>query len=231
MSTLIIGCHTGGIGDAVHDYIISTDNVKDHWFGRIYAPTLMELDVQRQGSVHAYILDHGPFDHIVYSAGLSALEWIKDASRQTMGRLMGVNALGMVDVAAVHETLFPNSVVRFVGIVSDAAHTPMRGSVAYCMSKAAAEMGIRVMARELAPLWTVVGASPGVVDDTGMTNRLAKEIPEFRGWTPEAARAYEDSSSVIGRRVTKQEVAEMVYFALTGPQALNGSILTINGGK
>jgi hypothetical protein len=63
-----------------------------------------------------------------------------------------------------------------------------------------------------------------------MTRELAEKIPAFRGWTEDQAREYEGVPP-IGRRVTKPEVAETLWFALTGPQALNGSIITINGGK
>lgn len=227
--TLIIGAHTGGIGDSVADEMLKHYMRND--FGRIHTPTLSDLNVQRAMSVEEYLAEHGPFDNIVYSAGTNKLEWIRDAKRHTMGNTMGVNALGMVDIAASHLALFPEHAVRFVAVVSDAAHTPMRGSIAYNMSKAAQEMGVRVMARELGALWTVVGVSPGVVEDTGMTRRNDVAIPEFRNWTPEQARLYEDASSVLGRRITKQEVAETILFALTGPRALNGSIITINGGK
>jgi NAD(P)-dependent dehydrogenase (short-subunit alcohol dehydrogenase family) len=227
IKTLIIGCHTAGIGDAYNQ-------VQRPGVG-VYSkrmPTISMLNVEDWVSIREYLAAEGPFDEIVYSAGISQLEWVKDVgTAQRYDRTQNINTRGVVLVASAHVELFPEHPVRYAVIVSDAAHTAMRGSVAYCVSKAGAEMAVMVLARELAPLWTVVGISPGVVDGTGMTNQLAKDIPEFRGWTPEAARAYEDKSSVLGRRVTKEEVAETILFALTGPQALNGSILTINGGK
>jgi NAD(P)-dependent dehydrogenase (short-subunit alcohol dehydrogenase family) len=225
MKTLVIGAHTGGIGDAVlaHPTTGRTPDVK--------APTLIDLDVTSEESIANYLRQHGPFDRVVYSAGVSRLSWVRDEGLAGMSEVMAVNTFGAVLMAAWHLELFPDHQVRYVVVVSDAAHTPMRGSIAYTMSKAALEMAVKSMARELAPGWIVVGVSPGVVDDTGMTNRLAKEIPEFRGWSPEVARAYEDSGSVLGRRVTKQEVARTIAFALDGPEALNGSIITINGGK
>lgn len=225
---LVIGAHTAGIGDAV------IERSKLLWGGETdtVAPTRAQLDLDESSSVWAYLAINGPFDEIVYSAGISKLQWITDITNHTdVSDVMGINATGAVLIAAAHSNMFPDHAVRYAVVVSDASDTPMRGSIAYCMSKAALEMAVRVMARELAPLWTVVAVSPGVVDDTGMTNQLAKLIPEFRGWTPEAARAYEDKGSVLGRRVTKQEVADTILFALTGPVALNGSTITINGGK
>ena len=228
MKTLIIGAHTGGIGDAV----AASDGIIGESSQRIvHIPTISDLDVRDQQSIDMYMMNHGPFDEIVYSAGVSQLKWIRDLNWRDLDKVLDINVAGAILVASAHTKLFPeHSGVRYVVIVSDAAHTPMRGSISYCVSKAAAEMAVRVMARELAPAWTVVGVSPGVVEGTAMTEGLAKEIPGFRGWTEDQAKAYEGTPP-IGRRVNKREVAETVLFALTGPQALNGSILTINGGK
>ena len=71
MKTLIIGAQTGGIGDEVMSHPALT--------GKKFAPRLEELDVRDQLSVQFYIAQNGPFDQIVYSAGVSQLQWIKDA--------------------------------------------------------------------------------------------------------------------------------------------------------
>lgn len=230
MKTLIIGTGTGGIGDEVEDVLIYDRDLQEEEI-EYHCPTIEQLDVRDQASIDTYMMNFGPFDEIVYSAGVSQLKWIQDLNWRDIDKVLDVNVAGAILVAAAHSKLFPeHPEVRYAVIVSDAAHTPMRGSISYCVSKAAAEMAVRCMARELAPSWTVVGISPGVVEGTAMTEALAKEIPEFRGWTEDQAREYEGTPP-IGRRVTKREVALTVLFALTGPQALNGSILTINGGK
>ncbi|WMI33153.1 oxidoreductase [Microbacterium phage RikSengupta] len=230
MKTLIIGTGTGGIGDEVEDVLIYDRDLQEEEI-EYHCPTIEQLDVRDQASIDTYMMNFGPFDEIVYSAGVSQLKWIQDLNWRDIDKVLDVNVAGTILVATAHSKLFPEHPgVRYAVIVSDAAHTPMRGSISYCVSKAAAEMAVRCMARELAPSWTVVGISPGVVEGTAMTEALAKEIPEFRGWTEDQAREYEGTPP-IGRRVTKREVAETVLFALTGPQALNGSILTINGGK
>lgn len=234
MKTLVIGAHTNGIGDAFVDHWAQAFPIVGADWDGMYRPTVQELNVRDEVSVRNYLAMNGPFDEIVYSAGMSQLQWVENIIREGHGAYdatQEINTRGVVLVASAHVRIFPEHPVRYAVVVSDAAHTPMRGSIAYCVSKAGAEMAVKVLARELAPLWTVVGVSPGVVDDTGMTNQLAVDIPEFRGWTNEQARAYEDKSSVLGRRVTKQEVAQSIFFALNGPQALNGSIITINGGK
>jgi NAD(P)-dependent dehydrogenase (short-subunit alcohol dehydrogenase family) len=226
MKTLIVGANTGGIGDALVE-VYDPESMEDV----LYTPTIEQLDVRAPDLMVEYVLQNGPFDRIVYSAGMSRLGWIKDLRARDLDRAFDVNLNGAILLASAHVKFFPEARVRYAVVVSDAAHTPMRGSIAYCVSKAGLEMAVRCMARELAPLWTVVGVSPGVVEDTPMTNQLGYDIPAFRSWTPAQAREYEDKTNVLGRRVDKQEVAETLLFALTGPEALNGSIIIINGGK
>jgi len=230
MKTLVIGAHTFGIGDAFIEHWGQQFFPEGANWDNMYQPTREQLDVRDNQAIMLYMMNHGPFDEIVYSAGVSQLKWMQDITWRDLDRVYDVNVAGAILVAATHRNLYPEHPVRYAVVVSDAAHTPMRGSIAYTTSKAALEMAVRNMARELAPLWTVVGVSPGVVEGTQMTRDLAKEIPDFRGWTEDQAREYEGVPP-IGRRVQKSEVAETLWFAITGPPALNGSIITINGGK
>jgi NAD(P)-dependent dehydrogenase (short-subunit alcohol dehydrogenase family) len=63
---------------------------------------------------------------------------------------------------------------KFVAISSNSARIARRRSLAYCASKAALSMGLRVAAREIAGgdacLW---GYEPGLLADTPMTNAVA----------------------------------------------------------
>jgi NAD(P)-dependent dehydrogenase (short-subunit alcohol dehydrogenase family) len=118
-----------------------------------------------------------------------------------------------------------------VAVSSDAAERPMRTSIAYCASKAALNMAVKVAARELAPEIRVNAVSPGMVSGTAMTEYIDDVVPEIRRWTPEAAARYEQSQIPAGRRATKDEVADLVYHTLCGPEYMTGSILTLNGGR
>lgn len=230
-STLILGTATGSIGDSLVVSFLDPFTGSPGPGNELHTPTQEQLDLTKESNIRSYVRDYGPFDEMVFTAGVSELKWIKDTRSIDLQRVFQINFEGAVLLAARHAELYPRHKVRYVVLISDAADTPMRGSLAYCASKAALEMAVRCMARELHPTFTVVGVSPGVVEDTGMTNALAEEIPAFRGWTPEQARAYEDKGSVLGRRVTKAEVERTILWALQGPEALNGSIITLNGGK
>jgi NAD(P)-dependent dehydrogenase (short-subunit alcohol dehydrogenase family) len=220
---LIVGAGTGGIGDAVAEVLR-----EDHG---LFLPGLSTLDVANDYSIEWYVGVHGPFDAIVYSAGYNKLDWISDLSSADYQRTFEINAFGLPLLVAAQHRIHGEPVPRVVAIVSDASDTPMRGSLAYTASKAAEAMIVRGMARELAPGTITVGVSPGVVDNTAMTEYINQTVPGFRGWTEDQARQYEMAGNVLGRRVTKEEVAQTVRFALTGPEALNGSIITLNGGK
>ncbi len=228
--TLIVGAHTGGIGDELAAVWRESNDVwPDGTDNELFAPTIDELDVTRPVSMRFYLSLHGPFDEIVYAAGVNILASVDDLNYDILDRTFAVNTFGLPLLLGAHLNQFPLAEGRAVQVISDAAHTPMRQSLAYCASKAAAEMALKVMARELHPSWTLVGVNPGVVEGTAMTDDIEKHVMEARGWTQEAAQAYETANSVLGRRVEKHEVANLLWYALRGPEALNGSIITING--
>jgi NAD(P)-dependent dehydrogenase (short-subunit alcohol dehydrogenase family) len=227
--TLLIGAHTQGIGDAFAELWIQED--QGYLGNGLVAPRRDDLDVTDAASIRDYLGKHGPFDEIVYSAGVQELCWVHGITESHLDKIFQVNVFGFILVVSDHIDLYPEGPLRVAVVVSDASDKPMRTSTAYCASKAALAMSVRTMARELAPGAIIVGVSPGVVEDTGMTRQLDAEIPGVRNWTKEQARAYENSGSVLGRRIEQDEVAETLMFALRGPEGLNGSIITINGGN
>jgi NAD(P)-dependent dehydrogenase (short-subunit alcohol dehydrogenase family) len=168
----------------------------------------------------------------VYSAGVNNLSWISELSDNMVEHdTFDVNVHGFVDTISLHKRTWPTANVSCVAVSSDAADHPMRGSLAYCASKAALDMAIRVAARGLAPLWRVNGVAPGMVEGTPMTAYIDQEVPHFRGWTTEEAKTYERSQVPSGRRALLSEVAETICWVLTGPAQMTGEIVRINGGR
>lgn len=222
--TLLVGWSEGNVADKI-SALLGTNR-------EVYAPAQNELDMLRPKTIHEYIERFGPFDEIIYCAALNQLTWIEDIHYDDLQRIYGVNVFGLVEIVARHiERFEDHHPLRIVAIVSDSARTPMRGSLLYGSSKTALTGVLRNMARELAPRAIVVGVSPGIIEDTPMTKYIDRKVPDFRGWTSEQAKAYEQSMIPLKRRVTKQEVAETVLFALNGPESLTGSIIEITGGK
>lgn len=230
---------TTGIGEAVADNL--ENNLASHFPGMDGADLIKTdkrvCDVTSLVDVHDKVRSMKP-THVVYSAGITRLDWISQYHPQDFVNMLQVNVIGFANVMnalAIRETRWPSvTPPSVVAISSDAANRPMRTSLAYCASKAALDMAIRVAARELAPKgWRVNGVAPGKVADTPMTDYVDRRVLEVRGWTKEFADSYEKSSSNLpGQRpVTKEEVAEVVRAVLFGPPALNGVIVPVNGGR
>lgn len=232
---VIGGSSATGIGAAIAELAAKDDE----WFDRIDVPNVMELNVQSPRSIHEYIAANGPYSHTVYAAGKASLQWIEDLltgddlvvgmTYAVFEEVFSINVFGFLRVLAVLKRSQLNGTI--LAVVSDASRTPMRGSMAYCSSKAALVMAVKVAAREMSPTWAVNGISPTVVDDTPMTEYIDSTVPEFRGWTPEAARKYERGSIPMGRRASKDEVAEVAISILRMPKFVTGSIIDVTGGK
>jgi NAD(P)-dependent dehydrogenase (short-subunit alcohol dehydrogenase family) len=219
---LVVGGSRAGIGTAVANYA-----VKREW--NVFVPDLYELDVTKSGTIELYLRRHGPFDHIVYSVGWQKLQFIQDLDFEMLARINDLNVNGYLRV--VQKLVKNQASGNVCAIVSTGATTPMRGSVAYCSSKAALLMAIRCMARELAPNWIMTGISPGVVDETPMTKSVDEQVMRARNWTREEMLAYEMKTVPMGRRVTREEVGAAVLMMLTAPEMITGSIMDLSGGK
>jgi NAD(P)-dependent dehydrogenase (short-subunit alcohol dehydrogenase family) len=226
----VIGGDTG-IGKAVVDYAINVDK-----YNSVRSYGKSNMDVADPYGMHDRIefdLDkYGMPETIVYTAGVNALANIGELSYSDVHRQYSVNALGFIflldSLAANANRDLP---LNIVAICSDAAETPMRGSIAYCSSKAALQMAIRCGAREMAPNWRINGISPSTVDGTPMTEYIDATVPEFRGWTPEQARSYEMGNMPMKRRATVDEVVRLVFDVINGPEFMTGSIIKLTGGK
>lgn len=187
------------------------------------------VDVRSAESIHWFINECGPFTHVAYCAGIASLQYIDQLDIQEVANVFDTNVFGFMRVMRSLALTHPGG--RVCAITSDASRVPMRGSMAYCSSKAALNMAIKQAARELAPNWSINGVAPAMVDDTNMTRWIDATVPEFRGWTEEYAREYETMNIPMGRRALKDEVAAVVLTTLLGPSFMTGSIIDITGGK
>lgn len=239
--TLIIG-GTTGIGEAVtQELTLRSEN--SGWERDILTPTVHDLDITNGRSIDWFFMNHpDPIHEVVYSAGINRLGMLGELVPTKIHECYDVNVIGFIrlldklvekqghpkDYAFLNERPPKYSIV---GIVSDSAFVPMRGSIAYASSKAALAHAIRCAGRELAPMYRVNGVAPSTVYDTPMTAQIDKQIPALRGWTEEKTLAYEMSLVPMGRRVLKDEVARLVANVLEGPDFLTGETIKISGGK
>jgi len=223
---LIVGAsQLDGIGMAVAHYI----NETFEYAYQVFTPSLTELDVRDQESVTRYIDEHGPFDFTVYSVGMQQLSFIADLNLEVVQEMYDTNVFGFLRVLKALGLQQDRG--RVCAVVSNAAQTPMRGSISYCSSKAALEMVVKVAAREWAPDWIITGVSPGPVEDTPMTRLVDNQVMSLRGWTQEQMRDYETSLIPMKRRSTRTECAAAILTMLLGPDMLTGQVLSMTGGR
>lgn len=231
---LIVGGNSG-IGEAVSQSLIKSHKTLNQYIPGRPGKTgdkSNEMDVTSRNSVGLFIEATGPFDYIVYSAGANQLAWMSDPVITAVAEdLFDVNCAGFIQVISEHIRQFPAAPLSAVAVSSDAARIPMRGSVAYCVSKAALDMAVKTMARELAPFHRINAVAPGMVEGTPMTDYIDETVPVFRGWTPDQARNYEKQNTPTKRRATLGEVAGTIIWVLFGPAQMTGSIVEINGGR
>lgn len=218
---------TTGIGRVTFDRL--TDGSGVMW-DRAQAFGVEDFNIKFRSPLERRLQDWKPTD-VVYSIGINKLDWIRDVSMHDFQDVMATNVYGLLSVIRTLDRVGAGP-VNLVAVTSDAAWRPMRTSAVYCASKAAMEMVVRVASREYAAKgWRINAVAPGKVEDTAMSNYVDARVLALRGWSVEFAEAYEKASSPLGRKITKQEVAEAISAVLLGPAAQTGEIVAVNGGR
>jgi NAD(P)-dependent dehydrogenase (short-subunit alcohol dehydrogenase family) len=227
MRRLMILGGTSGIGREFFEYTM----IESFQFAEVNIYGREDFDIRDEAALREAIAAATPTD-VVYSVGINELDWIKDLHQLTFRSLMEVNVWGFLSTIQQLQAVRTGVPMNVVAVTSDAAWRPMRTSAAYCASKAALEMAVRVASRELAGMgWRVNAVAPGKVEGTPMTRYVDQRVPEVRGWSVEAAETKELGSTPLGRKITKREVAEVIFAVLNGPAAQTGEIVAVNGGR
>lgn len=222
MRTWVVG-GTSGIGKACATVLRSA--------GHVVAATGSEVDVREARILGTYARERGPFDALVYSAGINYLEWCEDLDIEEATNVYNVNVLGLIRVlhAMAEGDCFPE---RCVVIGSDAAWKPLRTSVAYNASKAALHAAVQCIARESASEdFAINVVAPGLTESTGMTEYVRLRTQKIRGWTLDALDEYMVGQIPLGRPAQPVEIAYVVRDVLESSTYLNGAIIPVNGGR
>lgn len=221
---LIIGGGSG-IGEAFKKMEAEAGVAKWH------APSQEALDVTDYEQMNDFFQVNTRITHVVYSAGVNYLSYIGKSNLNLMGQVIAVNLGGFITMMELLGR-YNKRPVRVCAVGSDAADRPLRTSMTYCASKAGLHMAVRTAARELGSEgWRINAVAPGMTDKTGMQEYVDATVPGLRGWTKEHMLAYELSQEVVPGRLSVQEVAHTIKDIIYGADHLNGSIITLNGGR
>lgn len=176
---------------------------------------------------------------LINNAGVNRIDWLEDVATASWDNVMNTNARGIFLVTQALLPLLAAGPHRPLGgtvlnIVSNASHVPMRSSLAYNASKAAAHIMTLQLGRELGGTaegnkgMTVFGISPNKLRGTKMSEYIQSAVPRVRGWTEKEAEDYQQKSLAVGEETEPREVAEFITFLLSYRRRhkyLNGCVL------
>lgn len=188
-------------------------------------------DVSNRDDVEAaadQVVLRGDVLGIINCAGINHIEWLQKMDVEDWDKVLDVNAKSIFLMSRAFLAPLQESRGFILNIVSNAAHVPMRCSLAYNASKAAAHMMTLQLARELSPGVTVFGIAPNKLKGTGMSKYIEERVPELRGWTEEQARAYQQQALMCGAETPPERVAEFITFLLSDRERhryLTGTVL------
>lgn len=183
-----------------------------------------------RGPIIAPMPDLPRVDALINCAGINRLAWFEDLTDEIWEETISTNAMAIWKTTNAYLPALGEASGTVLNIISNASHVPMRCSLAYNASKAAAHIMTLQMARELFERHsvTVFGISPNKLADTQMSQDIERQVCATRGWTPEQARDYQLASLPTRRETEPAALAEFIAFLLSTRERhefLHGCIL------
>lgn len=155
-------------------------------------------------------------DVLINNAGVNLVDWIEDIDDDLWDSVINVNAKGIMKMSQACLSMLKSSQGTILNIVSNAAHTPMRASLAYNASKGAAHIMTLQMARELFDRHGVhvFGIAPNKLAGTEMSKFIDEEVVRTRGWTKEFSKQYQLDGLATGEETDIECLSEFVSYLL-----------------
>jgi NAD(P)-dependent dehydrogenase (short-subunit alcohol dehydrogenase family) len=233
---LVVGARANSLGEAVLQAAISAGYEA---YGAGISGEAIELDVlttPRQEIIDKLFALQP--QHIVCTVGINMLQpegqrdlsdwyrWHFEANVTGPMRLLDAWIWAMAHEGYLPQVP-PTDYCHYVGISSNSARIPRSSSAAYCASKAALSMALRVAAREGKGGnggYLVYGYEPGLLAETPMTADVERRLPgvpltRMRG-------------SALEGGIPAGNLAAQIVFGLSVPgAALNGCMVPYDGGE
>lgn len=236
---LVVGAARRSLGEA-----IVAELVGSHWeFGSVKTAGITDeeirLDLLSSLRISEVLTQCRP-DIIVCTVGINQPVDIVDAFLPAkMRNSFMTNVTGPMDLLR-HFVASPvrpergDAVKKFVAISSNSARIARRNSVAYCASKAALSMALRVAARELAAGGKVAvwGYEPGLLDGTPMTEEVARALPQAQHSLDRAPAPLHRMPGVPPEGIPPEDLARQIVRDLaTFSYAHNGLLIPFDAGE
>lgn len=213
--TALVTGDLSGLGNAIADALRDAGYVVIGYDTKISASD----DVRTVTRERLEGLCGGRLDALVNCAGVNRINWLQDVTEAEWDLVMGVNAKGIFKMTQAALPMLLAAKGTVVNIVSNAAHTPMRCSLAYNASKGAALIMTKQLARELTSQGvTVFSVSPNKLRGTAMSDSIDEQVVKTRGWTKEQAQAYQLQGLLTGEETPPEAVAEFIAFLLSSKE-------------
>ena len=198
MSTVIVG-YDGGLGSAVADLFNN--------------PIPFKGDIMHDKDILEFCLGVEPVDNLIYCAGVNKISKFDDVTSEDWFESMDVNCFGFVRlIQELRSFKCFNTHARACLVTSNAANIPMSHSLAYNCSKAAANIAVRQMAREIsATELCIYGVAPNKLHGTGMSREIEKKVCEMRGWTEDEAAAYQLAALPAHIETDPKDAAKFIW--------------------
>lgn len=233
---LIVGAAYSSLGEAIGYELMECE----FEFGKVHTAGITNearhLDVLRSQDIDELLTELRP-DIVVCTVGVNMPVDVGHTFLPTYMRTsFDTNVTGPMDLLRhfISSPVRPereDMVKKFVAISSNSARIARRSSLAYCASKAALTMALRVAARELAAAGKVMvwGYEPGLLNGTRMTREVTDQLAaKGRG----TGIAMHRMPGVPPEGIEPADLARRVVLDLASSSlGLHGSIIPFDGGE
>lgn len=172
------------------------------------------------GSICQGIKQNERFDElyaIINCAGMNKLQWLSELDYSTFHDIQKVNFYTPIFLSKYFLDELSRAKGTILNIISKGAHQPFRTSISYNTSKAALSMATKQMARELTGLYgiTVFGISPNELDGTNLTEQVANETQNIRGWDYEKMKFMQLSATLNNQLTDPMMLANFIAYLMS----------------